>query len=70
MSDDEALAKFRSFCESAAGKPEYGDILWFDMSIGFFAALGLPFTRSNGLAIAARYDHRYWVDAQQPSKSS
>lgn len=70
MSDDEALSKFRSFCGHAAGKPEYDDFNWFDLSIGFFAALDLPYLQCSRLASSARYEFKYWVGIGQGGKSS
>lgn len=54
-----AVEKFKALCVS--GNVDRNEELdWYDMSIGFFLALGLTETEANEMAIYARYDEGYW----------
>lgn len=70
MTNDQAMAKFKSFCENDRKNKRDGTVGskidesdeqdWFSLSLGFFAALGLSNIRCHNLAIKARYTHHYW----------
>lgn len=71
---EEAVAKFRDFCDTKAGggnrlTVEERDYLgndpfeesdFHDLSLGFFIALGVPLNDSFDLARITRYDFQYW----------
>lgn len=66
MTKDEAMEVFKHWCiaDQAAHKDfqidpgqEYD---WYDLSLGFFSALGFNAEDVHDLAAKARYTHHYW----------
>lgn len=62
MKDEELMQKFQAFCENPPADPEedLDQRDWYDMSIGFFLALGATVAQAHHLAVKARYEHQYW----------
>lgn len=55
------LEEFKKFCEKHGGDPLLDDLLWFDMSIGWFLAKGASIEEAEINAVKARYDYEYWM---------
>lgn len=61
MTKDEAISAFKNFCLSSQSEDEeLEEVEWYDMSIGYFLALGLDVETSIEAAIECRYTHQYW----------
>lgn len=62
ITPEEAMERFKQFCLSKHGYDDYFDDLdWYDLSIGFFTALGQSAEIVEDLACEARYKHEYWT---------
>lgn len=76
MTKTQALNKFKAFVVADQSKKKKdridpaGDHDWFDISLGFFAALGLSADVCHTLACAARYDHKYWPESRPVHRSN
>lgn len=65
----EEIEKFKAFCTSPL-EGEFDEIEFYDLSLGFFIALGVtkdtinnppePFGDAFGLALLCRYTFHYW----------
>jgi hypothetical protein len=61
ITKEQATEKFKAFCHSSAAKdPELDELDWYDMSVGFFLALGLSVEDAYDVATKCRYTHKYW----------
>lgn len=63
MTEEMQKAKdlFKEFCLECIDDERLKEIDWYDMSLGFFIALGLPIEQAEELACHVRYDENYWL---------
>jgi hypothetical protein len=64
----EQVAKFRKFCIECGDSVTFAEVNFYDLSIGFFVALGIDGDSGTGeqfydagrLAVICRYHLQYW----------
>lgn len=61
ITKETATELFKNFCQSEKAKdPELDELDWYDMSIGFFLALGLSVEDAYAVATECMYTRQYW----------
>ncbi len=56
-----AREAFKRFCLQYGEDERFEDLNWYDMSVGFFMALGLTPDEARELANECRYTNQYWL---------
>ena len=63
MTREKAYEKFKSeVCEDSEKADQLDELNWYDLSVGFFLALGFPINEVHKMAREVRYQLNYWMD--------